>query len=426
MRAAVAELLCGFPVYRSYLPEGRAALDTAVSVARTHRPDLADVLGTVHAAMLAEPRGLLATRVQQTSGMVMAKGVEDTAFYRWNRFVALNEVGGDPSRFGVPPAELHAAQAAREASWPGTMTTLSTHDTKRSEDVRARLAVLAEMPGEWAGRMRRWSAAHPLPDPSLELLAWQNLVGAWPIPADRLAAYLAKAAKEAKLVTSHVDAVPEVDAAVAAWPGQVLADSGLVAEIEEFVARIAGPGRSNSLGQKLLQLAGPGVPDVYQGTELFDYSLVDPDNRRPVEWAARRELLARIDDGWLPDVDAEGAAKLLVTVSALRLRRYRPEVFAGYRPRPAEGPAAAHAVAFQRSSALVAVATRLPVGLAARGGWGDTVLPLPAGRDDRAADVDTGATDWVDVITGEPVDGSAPRLARLLARYPVALLVRPA
>ena len=426
VRAAVAELLCGFPVYRSYLPEGRAALDTAVSVARTHRPDLADVLGTVHAAMLAEPRGLLATRVQQTSGMVMAKGVEDTAFYRWNRFVALNEVGGDPSRFGVPPAELHAAQAAREASWPGTMTTLSTHDTKRSEDVRARLAVLAEMPGEWAGRMRRWSAAHPLPDPSLELLAWQNLVGAWPIPADRLAAYLVKAAKEAKLVTSHVDAVPEVDAAVAAWPGQVLADSGLLAEIEEFVARIAGPGRSNSLGQKLLQLAGPGVPDVYQGTELFDYSLVDPDNRRPVEWAARRELLARIDDGWLPDVDAEGAAKLLVTVSALRLRRYRPEVFAGYRPRPAEGPAAAHAVAFQRSSALVAVATRLPVGLAARGGWGDTVLPLPAGRDDRATDVDAGATDWVDVITGEPVDGSAPRLARLLARYPVALLVRPA
>ncbi|QYN40662.1 malto-oligosyltrehalose synthase [Pseudonocardia sp. DSM 110487] len=412
---AVAELLCGYPVYRSYLPEGREALETAVSVARTHRPDLAGVLGAIRATMLADPAGELTTRVQQTSGMVMAKGVEDTAFYRWNRFVALNEVGGDPSRFGVPPQEFHRAMAAREASWPATMTTLSTHDTKRSEDVRARLAVLAEIPGEWARRMRRWAAAHPLPDRSLELLAWQNLVGAWPIPAERMAGYLTKAAKEAKLVTSHVDAVPEVDEAIAAWPAQVLSDTALVAEIEEFVSRIAGPGRANSMGQKLVQLAGPGVPDVYQGTELFEYSLVDPDNRRPVDWALRRELLARLDDGWLPDIDAEGAAKLLVTASALRLRRYRPEVFTGYRPVPAQGAAAAHAVAFARSASLVAVATRLPVGLAARGGWADTVLPLPEGT-----------TDWHDVITDTPVDGAAPRLADVLARYPVALLVRPA
>jgi (1->4)-alpha-D-glucan 1-alpha-D-glucosylmutase len=415
VRTAVAELLCGYPVYRSYLPEGREALETAVSVARTHRPDLADVLHAIRDAMLADPAGPLATRVQQTSGMVMAKGVEDTAFYRWNRFVALNEVGGDPSRFGVPPQEFHRAMAAREAAWPATMTTLSTHDTKRSEDVRARLAVLAEIPGEWARRMRRWAIRYPLPDRSLELLAWQNLVGAWPISTERMSGYLTKAAKEAKLVTSHVEAVPDVDEAIAAWPAQVLADAGLVAEIEEFVARIAGPGRANSLGQKLLQLAGPGVPDVYQGTELFEYSLVDPDNRRPVDWALRRQLLARLDDGWLPDVDAEGAAKLLVTASALRLRRYRPEVFTGYRPLPAQGPAARHAVAFARSASLVAVATRLPVGLTARGGWGDTVLPLPEGT-----------TDWHDVITDTAVDGAAPRLSDLLSRYPVALLVRPA
>jgi (1->4)-alpha-D-glucan 1-alpha-D-glucosylmutase len=414
VRTAVAELLCGYPVYRSYLPEGREALETAVTVARSHRPDLADVLEAIRAAMLADPAGELATRVQQTSGMVMAKGVEDTAFYRWNRFVALNEVGGDPSRFGVPPQEFHRAMAAREASWPATMTTLSTHDTKRSEDVRARLAVLAEIPGEWARRMRRWAVRYPLPDRSLELLAWQNLVGAWPIPAERMSGYLTKAAKEAKLVTSHVDPVREVDEAIAAWPAQVLADRDLVAEIEEFVASIAGPGRINSLGQKLLQIAGPGVPDVYQGTELFEYSLVDPDNRRPVDWEARRELLARLDDGWLPDVDAEGAAKLLVTASALRLRRYRPEVFTGYRPLPAQGPAAGHAVAFARSASLVAVATRLPVGLAARGGWGDTVLPLPEGT-----------SDWHDVITDTPVDGAAPRVADVLGRYPVALLVRP-
>ncbi len=417
--AAVAELLCGFPVYRSYLPEGRAALDTAVSAARAHRPDLAEVLTAIHAAMLADPHGELATRVQQTSGMVMAKGVEDTAFYRWNRFVALNEVGGDPARFGVSPAELHAAQAARVASWPATMTTLSTHDTKRSEDVRARLAVLAELPREWADRMRRWAGAHPLPDRSLELMAWQNLVGAWPIPAERMAAYLGKASKEAKLVTSHLDPVAEVDDAIARWPAQVLADETVRAEIERFVARIDGPGRSNSLGQKLLQLAGPGVPDVYQGTELFEYSLVDPDNRRPVDWDTRGELLSRLDEGWLPETDPPsdptGAVKLLVTASVLRTRRYRPEVFTDYRPLPAEGPAAEHAVAFARSPSLVAVATRLPVGLARRGGWAETVLPLP-----------DAATDWYDVITGEAVDGWAPRLAGVLARYPVALLVRPA
>jgi (1->4)-alpha-D-glucan 1-alpha-D-glucosylmutase len=418
IREAVAELLCGFPVYRSYLPESRSALDTAVSVARAHRPDLADVLQTIYDAMLADPAGPLATRVQQTSGMVMAKGVEDTAFYRYNRFVALNEVGGDPDRFGVSPAEFHDRCAGRVASWPATMTTLSTHDTKRSEDVRARLAVLAEIPGEWAPLLRRWAAAHPLPDRTLSLLAWQSLVGAWPITAERMAAYLGKAAKEAKLVTSHVDAVAEVDERIAAWPAEVLGDAAVAAEVADFVARIDAPGRSNSLGQKLLQIAGPGVPDVYQGTELYEYSLVDPDNRRPVDWALRRELLERIDAGWLPDfggaeVDPDGAAKLLVTAQALLLRRQRPELFAGYRPVPAEGPAAAHAVAFTRSPRLVAVATRLPVGLAAHGGWRDTVLPLPEG-----------VADWTDALTGTPVGSSAPRLEQVLARYPVALLVR--
>jgi (1->4)-alpha-D-glucan 1-alpha-D-glucosylmutase len=415
----VAELLCSFPVYRSYLPEGRDTLEVAVSVARANRPDLAGPLSEIHRRMLAEPTGELAHRIQQTSGMVTAKGVEDTAFYRWNRLVALNEVGGDPTRFGVSVPEFHAGAAAREAAQPATMTTLSTHDAKRSEDVRARQAVLAEIPGEWAEAMRGWAAAHPLPERSLELLAWQCLVGAWPIPADRMASYLLKAAKEAKLATSHIDAVPEVDKAISEWSASVLADTEVVASLEAFVARIAPVGWSNSLGQKLLQLAGPGVPDVYQGTECFEYSLVDPDNRRPVDFAARRALLDRLDDHdhhWLPEVDADGAAKLLVTASALRLRRYRPELFTGYRPMTADGPAADHVVAFSRGGGgLVAVATRLPLGLAARGGWDDTVLALP-----------DGAQDWTDVITGHSVDGAAPKVGDLLASYPVALLVRPA
>lgn len=420
LHAAVGEFLCGFPVYRSYLTpgiaEGRAAADTAVNVARTRRPDLAAVLTGLHAGLVAEPGSEYAVRLQQTSGMVTAKGVEDTAFYRYNRLVALNEVGGDPARFGVTPAEFHAGLTHRESGRSRTMTTLSTHDTKRSEDVRARLAVLAERPADWAERVRRWSVRHPLPDRSLELLAWQSLVGAWPIPADRLAGYLTKAAKEAKLVTSHTDAVPEADERIAAWPSEVLADAELVAEITAFVQDIAGAGWSNSLGQKLLQIAGPGVPDIYQGTELFEYSLVDPDNRRPVDFAERERLLERIDAGWQPPIDAEGGAKLLVTATAARLRRYRPELFSGYGPLPAQGPAAEHAVAFSRGGgALVAVATRLPEGLARRGGWAGTTLPLPGGF-----------ADWHDIISDRPVDGAAPALSGLLDRYPVALLVRPA
>lgn len=421
VRAAVEELLCGYPVYRSYLPEGRAAFEDAFTAARERRPELGDVLDAIRGEMLADPHGQLATRVQQTSGMVMAKGVEDTTFYRFNRMVALNEVGGDPSRFGVSPAEFHTAQATREAAWPRTMTTLSTHDTKRSEDVRARLAVLSEIPERWAEQLRGWTTAHPLPDPSLELLAWQNLIGAWPIDAGRFSAYLGKAAKEAKLVTSHVDAVAEVDARIAGWPEQVLADAVIVEQIERFVAGIQAPGWSNSLGQKLLQLAGPGVPDVYQGTERFEYSLVDPDNRRPIDWDALTGMMRRLDDGWLPEIDGEGAAKVLVTLTALRLRRTSPQLFAGYRPVPAQGPAAEHVVAFTRSRDLVAVATRLPVGLGDKGGWADTVLPLPGSH--TGGDTD-GSEGWHDALTNIPVDGGSPRLDRLLARYPVALLVR--
>jgi len=408
---AIAEICVAFPVYRSYLPEGLENWTTAVTAAKAARPDLAAHLTKVDTVVRADPRGELATRIQQTSGMVVAKGVEDTAFYRWTRFVALNEVGGAPDRFGVSPAEFHAAAQAREAGWPATMTALSTHDTKRSEDVRARLAALSEV-DDWP--IARWTASHGIDEPSLNLLAWQSLVGAWPISADRMRAYLDKAAKEAKVRTSWVDHDEEFEQAVAAWPDAVLADLG--AEVEEFVAEIKGAGWSNALGQKLVQLTSPGIPDVYQGTDLFDLSLVDPDNRRPVDFASRAELLARLADGWLPEVDDTGAAKLHVVRQALTLRRDRPELFSGYRPLAAEGPAAEHALAYHRNPSLVVVATRLPLGLE-RTGWLDTVLPLPAGPGE-----------WTDLLTGAPVDtGPEPRravLGDLLTRYPVALLLR--
>ncbi|HWE91533.1 MAG TPA: malto-oligosyltrehalose synthase, partial [Pseudonocardiaceae bacterium] len=376
--AAVGELLASFPVYRSYLPAGRGHFDQALATARGARPELADALDVIAGIMAREPDGELATRVQQTSGMVMAKGVEDTVCYRYPRLVGLNEVGGDLRRFGVSVAEFHAAAQARESGWPATMTALSTHDTKRGEDVRARLAVLAELPDEFAELVRGLRNRHRLPEPTIELLGWQTLVGAWPIDAGRLTDYLLKAAREAKLRTTWTEPDAEFEDALRQWVADVLGDPDTAEPLAAFVARIKRAGWSNALGQKLAQLAGPGVPDVYQGSELWEDSLVDPDNRRPVDFAVRRALLDRVCGGWLPAVDETGAAKLLVVRRALRLRRERPELFHGYRPLSAEGPAAGHVLAFARDG-LVAVATRLPIGLDRAGGWRDTVLPLPDG-----------------------------------------------
>ena len=410
----VIELLACFPFYRSYLADGETdALLAAAAEAARWSPEVAGAIAALVRQMTADPDGELAERVQQTAAMVMAKGEEDTVFYRYNRFIALNEVGGDPGRFGVLPEEFHRrARLAAAGQHPDSMTTLSTHDTKRSEDVRARLAVLSEVPGEFTDAVRRWSARAALPEPALNLLAWQSLIGAWPITPERLSGYLEKASREAKIETSWIEPNPEFDAAVAAWPKAVLADATLAASVEDFVALVRPPGWSNSLGQKLVQLAMPGVPDLYQGSELWDLSLVDPDNRRPVDFAHRRDLLARIDAGWQPGVDESGAAKLLVVTRTLRLRRERPELFGGYRALAAEGPAAGHVVAFARGGGrLVAVATRLPLGLRRAGGWQGTVLLLP-----------DGPGPWTDVLTGLTIPAGNVPLDQLLSRYPVALL----
>ncbi|WP_326836601.1 malto-oligosyltrehalose synthase [Amycolatopsis rhabdoformis] len=409
-RAAVAEVMIAFGVYRSYLPEGAAEWTRAVERARSRRPDLGTAFDALDTQVRAEPQGELATRIQQTSGMVVAKGTEDTTFYRFTRFAALNEVGGDPARFGLSTEDFHRLAADRAAGRPASMTTLTTHDTKRSEDTRARQVALAELADEFADAVRRWTERCGIDEPALNLLAWQTLVGAWPIAPERLRDYLDKAAKESKLRTTWTDHDEAFERAVAEWPERVLADAGLVAEVEEFVGRLRTAGWVNSLGQKLVQLAGPGVPDVYQGTELWDFSLVDPDNRREVDYAARRAILDRVLAGEQPAVDETGAAKLLVVHRALTLRRERPELFAGYRPLKAEGAAAEHLLAFQRGENLAVAVTRLPVGLEKAGGWRDTVLPLTDGV-------------WTDVLTGRAL-GDAPAAAALFDRYPVALLVR--
>lgn len=407
---AVTELLARFPVYRSYLPAGAAHLALAHREARAHRPDLALSLDAVM-AILRDPQHPASLRFQQTSGMVMAKGVEDTAFYRFTRLGTLTEVGADPSRFALTIEEFHAAQASRAASWPHAMTTLSTHDTKRGEDVRARLAVLAEIPTRWAEVLEGLRAVATTGHGPFDSLLWQAILGAWPASRDRLHAYAEKAAREAGEATNWWEPGKRFEDRMHALVDAAFDDPAASALLEAFVAEIAPAGWSNSLTLKLIQLTAPGVPDVYQGSELWEQSLVDPDNRRPVDFAHRRRLLAAIDAGARPPVDGTGAAKLLIVSRALRLRRDRPELFRRYAPATVVGPAAEHAIAFDRGGALT-VGTRLPVGLAARGldPWaGTTLLKV--------------SSPAVDVLTGRRFDGGEVALSQLLAHYPVALLM---
>ncbi|WP_043644649.1 malto-oligosyltrehalose synthase [Nocardioides alkalitolerans] len=422
---AVAELLTTMPVYRSYLPEGREHLEEAFTAARAHRPDLGATLDALH-PLLTDPTHPAALRFQQTSGMVMAKGVEDCAFYRYSRLTSLNEVGGDPSVFAVAPDEFHAAMVERQEHWPHAMTAGSTHDTKRGEDVRARITALAELPGEWEAALTRLLEASPLPDPGFGALLWQAVLGAWPTVdasdlRDRLHGYAEKAMREAGDRTTWTAPDAAYEKAVHRAVDAAFDDKGARRALRDLLARVAGPGWSNSLSAKLVSLTMPGVPDVYQGSELWEQSLVDPDNRRPVDFDLRARVLPAVLGGVKPPLVGgttdSGAAKLLVTAAALRARRDRSELFTSYTPLTATGPAADHVLAFDRGGAIT-VATRLPVGLERAGGWRDTRLTLPAGR-------------WTDLVGGGSIDvtgtpdtpGGAP-VADLLATYPVALLVR--
>lgn len=404
---ALAEVAVAFAVYRSYLPDGVDRLDAALRLAGERRPGLATALAAL-APRLRNSDDELALRMQQLSGATMAKGVEDTAFYRYARFVALNEVGGDPGEFGIEPGRFHALQAARQAAAADAMTGLSTHDTKRGEDVRARLAVLAELPEQWAAFAGRFVAAAEIGNRPFAYFLAQTVVGAGPIQRERMHAYAEKAMREASQETTWTAPDAAFEAAVHACVDRAYDDPELRAAWDELCAVVEPPGWSNALGQKLVQLTMPGVPDVYQGTELWEDSLVDPDNRRPVDFRARRDRLTRLRVADPPPVDRTGAAKLWVTATALRLRRERPELFTSYAPVLADGPAADHLVGFDRGGA-VSLATRLPVRLAAAGGWGETTLSLDGG--------------WTDLLTGRTYAGRTP-LADLLDVYPVALLTR--
>ena len=437
LRDALREVIAAFGVYRGYARPGRpvtaadrAHAATAVARVGQRRPDIdAELLDFIGALLTGGYPGPaeagFAVHFAQVSSAVMAKGTEDTAFYRYQPLISLNEVGGDPGRFGAPVADFHDAMARAARHWPEAMLTLSTHDTKRSGDVRARISLLSELPGDWERAITRWAHLGERhhrggwPDRGAEYLLYQTLVGAWPIEAARAAAFMAKATREAKVHTSWTDPCAEYDDALSGFVAAMLADQDFIADLTAFLAehRLVELGRVSSLAQTTLLLTCPGVPDLYQGTEIWDLSLVDPDNRRPVDYAARGRLLEALAGGGPEDALArgdEGGPKLWLITRVLRHRRRFPGGYApdsGYEPLRATGTRAAHAVAFTRSGGLAVVVPRLVTGLA--GGWADTAVTLPGGP-------------WTDVLTGGRLAGGEVSVAALCRRFPVAVLAREA
>jgi (1->4)-alpha-D-glucan 1-alpha-D-glucosylmutase len=479
LRDAITLVVAAFPVYRTYVDgrgplreEDRRYIDWAVAWAKKRSPamevSIFDFLRDLLLGEFAHDRPeqhdavlRFAMKLQQFSAPVMAKGLEDTSFYIYNRLVSLNEVGGDPRRFGTTPGGFHRACQERRQRWPHGLLATSTHDSKRSEDLRVRIHVLSEIPGQWQHQVGRWTRINrsrktvvddlQAPSRNDEYLLYQTLVGAWPLegvndatlPAfrDRIREYMLKAAKEAKQQTSWVNPNAAYEAAIGQFVDQLLADGSnrFLADLEPFALRIAHFGLLNALSQLVLKLTAPGVPDIYQGCELWDFSLVDPDNRRPVDYGLRArlldELVQRSDGGDLPDLAHElaasltdGRAKLYTVWRLLTLRGREPGLFAqgSYLPLTTSGHRADHVVAFARDHAdrwlLVVVARwfarllvepRLPLGPAV---WGDTLVELPSG------DL---PGEWRDCFTGERFTAGgagALQVAELLRHFPVAVL----
>jgi (1->4)-alpha-D-glucan 1-alpha-D-glucosylmutase len=448
LRDALEAVATCFPVYRTYVserdgssPQDLRFIRSAVAAARARTEDLdpeifgflEDILTMRYADEFASA---LALRFQQLTGPVMAKGVEDTAFYTFNRFVSLNEVGGHPGSFGISPDTFHRANAERSRSWPRSMLTTSTHDTKRSEDVRARLALLSEIPDGWADAVQRWSAMNDrhrreeMPDRNMEYLLYQTLVGAWPITADRIASYMEKAAKEAKTNTSWIAPNRPYDEALRNFVVSTMHDDDFLSDVGAFVEPLIEPGWVNSLAQCLLKLTAPGVPDIYQGCELWDLSLVDPDNRRPVDYDVRRKLAhdlidASPEEAWTRA--EQGAPKLYLTQKALQVRHRSPHAFgidAAYTPLAVSGERADSVIAFGRAGDVAVVVPRLVLGVGTT--WGGGPLTIEAHRkwtDWADTVVRWGPGDWVNVLTDEEF-GDATNVSFLFERFPVALLTR--
>jgi (1->4)-alpha-D-glucan 1-alpha-D-glucosylmutase len=476
LRRALAEVLAHFPVYRLYItPGGRSAEDQRIlgwalaGARRTVRATQRPLLDLLDAWLGGEPprslppalrreRLAAAVRFQQLSAPVAAKSVEDTAFYRYGRLLSRNEVGADPGRFAVSPAAFHATARARAKDFPLALLATATHDHKRGEDVRARLAVLSEIPAAWEAALTRWTRLNaPLrkelpdgaaPDLAAQVMLYQTLVGAWPLdlsPQDeagvqafleRVAAWQEKALREAKRRTEWAVPNAEYEAACRDFLFAAMAPdrpSRLREEVAGFAAGIAPAGAVNGLSQTLLRAAAPGIPDLYQGCEFWDFSLVDPDNRRAVDWPARRVALEQgtAPDALLPDW-RDGRIKQAVLARALALRARHPALSGpgAYLPLSAEGPRAQNVLAFMRRASgrdapmVVAIVTRLPAALLGPGAttplvreddWEGTQLRLPR---------ETWAHGVRDALTGvvlEPAGGALP-VGRALARVPVALL----
>jgi (1->4)-alpha-D-glucan 1-alpha-D-glucosylmutase len=401
---AVAALLGHIDVYRFDYRGQAATLATALAETESAAPQLRRPLQILAAALAGG--GEADTRLQQLCGAVTAKSVEDCLFYRDARLVSLNEVGGEPHRFGVGAAEFHHSAATRARLWPQAMTTLTTHDTKRGEDVRARIGVLSQVPSLWVEFVTRWEASAPSPDPATGLFLWQNIFGVWPADGhvsdelrERLHAYAEKAVREAAVYTTWNEPDSGFEDSVHQWLDSVL-DAPVARELTGLVGRLNEHAENDALGQKLLALTVPGIPDIYQGTELWDDSLVDPDNRRPVDYAARHEALKSLHH-----------KKIRVVTAALQMRRARPDSFlrGGYHPVLAEGAAADHVVAYRRGDDVLVAAVRWTVHLE-QIGWGDTVVALPDGS-------------WTDTLTGRALIGTVTA-AELFAELPVALLER--
>jgi len=464
MLSALDEVIAAFPVYRTYLSrEGASADDNryiewaiAQAKKRWHVQDLS-IFDFLHSVLTGQWRPQfqadadevlrVAMHFQQVTGPVMAKAAEDTAFYRFFRLLALNEVGGDPRRFGISVAAFHHVTQERARSWPHAMVTTATHDTKRGEDGRVRLAVLSEMPREWGRRVTQWFRLNRsrrsevdgeiVPDRNVEYLFYQSLLGAWPpnlVPDDaegiktlggRLETYMIKAVREGKQQSSWSNPNAEYEAALQRFVQTVLdatRTNPFLAEFHAFVESLARLAAISSLSQLVLKLTVPGVPDIYQGGELWDFSLVDPDNRRSVDWNTRRALLEALPGAGQADLAEhwqDGREKMFVTRKLLELRRLQPELFAEgeYQPLDVEGVASANLCAFARTRSEQAIVIAVPrlVYQLCQGGqlarWGETEISLPSDGK------------WQDVFTGREVEGqNRVRMSELLADFPVSVL----